>query len=93
LARFGGNLTVIKARRSAYNYFMSVQSEPGSNSTYFDFDEHSLWNTVIVGPYPIVTLAYPSAGAAEKIELTYRSPIYVFVLGSPYWVTIGCSPR
>ena len=30
-----------------YNYFMSVQSEPGGNSTYFDFDEHSLWNTVI----------------------------------------------
>eukprot|EP01052_Picozoa_sp_SAG31_P027453 SAG31_NODE_2572_length_5459_cov_3.008396_5_plen_215_part_00 len=40
-AGFGGNLTVIKARRSAYNYFMSVQSEPGRNSTYFDFDEVS----------------------------------------------------
>ena len=37
-AGFGGNLTVIKARSSAYNYFMSVQSEPGQNSTYFDFD-------------------------------------------------------
>ena len=46
-AGFGGNLTVIKARKSAYNYFMSVQSEPGRNSTYFDFDEGSLWNTVI----------------------------------------------
>lgn len=29
------------------NYFMSVLAEPGVGSQYFDFDQHSLWNTVI----------------------------------------------
>lgn len=38
-----------------FNYFMSVQAEPGLNSKYFDFKESqyndkpmpSIWNTVI----------------------------------------------
>ena len=42
---------------------MSVQSEPGRNSTYFDFDEHSLWNTVIGQDGDITRLLSPPAHA------------------------------
>jgi len=55
LQGFGGNVTIIKGWGSMFNYFMSVQAEPGLNSKYFDFKESqyndkpmpSIWNTVI----------------------------------------------
>jgi hypothetical protein len=57
VAGFGGNVTIIKALGSMFNYFMSVAAEPGSGSKYFDFKESqygdgtnnmpSIWNTVI----------------------------------------------
>ena len=53
----GGNVTVIKAHGSMFNYFMAVSAEPGGGSKYFDFDDSlygdgthnqpSIWNTVI----------------------------------------------
>lgn len=33
--------TVIVGRASGYNWFISVQAEPGAGSTYFDFDNRS----------------------------------------------------
>jgi hypothetical protein len=57
VAGFGGNVTIIKAFGSMFNYFMSVLAEPGGGSKYFDFkpskyktgSKHmpSIWNTVI----------------------------------------------
>ena len=57
VAGFGGNVTIIKALGSMFNYFMSVAAEPGGGSKYFDFKESqygdgtnnmpSIWNTVI----------------------------------------------
>ena len=84
IAGFGGNLTVIKGRSSAYNYFMSVQSEPGRNSTYFDFDEHSLWNTVI-GQDGTFDQSYecptvqPGGTAAQCAGPTTRDPRFIYM--------------
>ena len=47
----GGNTSighiVIAGRGSGYNWFMSVQAEPGAGSSYFDFDNRSEANAVI----------------------------------------------
>lgn len=47
----GGNRsvphTVIVGRGSGYNWFVSVQAEPGIGSSYFDFDSRSEANAVI----------------------------------------------
>lgn len=47
----GGNAstdhTVIAGRGSGYNWFVSVQAEPGPGSRYFDFDNASEANAVI----------------------------------------------
>jgi hypothetical protein len=47
----GGNATTSKAviagRGSGYNWFVSVQAEPGGGSSYFDFDNRSEANAVI----------------------------------------------
>ena len=89
----GGNLTVIKGRRSAeavngfgsaYNYFMSVQAEPGQNSTYFAFDEFSLWNTVI-GQEDTFDESYqcpqlpPGASAIQCAGPTTRDPKFIYL--------------
>ena len=60
VAGFGGNVTIIKAFGSMFNYFLSVSAEPGGGSKYFDFQPSrynhtgegggpmpSIWNTVI----------------------------------------------
>ena len=39
--------TVIAGRGSGYNWFVSVQAEPGGMTSYFDFDNHSEANAVI----------------------------------------------
>ena len=38
---------VIAGRGSGYNWFVSVQAEPGGDTSYFDFDNHSEANAVI----------------------------------------------
>ena len=48
----GGGLTtiprhVIAGRGSGYNWFVSVQAEPGGLTSYFDFDNRSEANAVI----------------------------------------------
>ena len=39
--------TVIAGRGSGYNWFVSVQAEPGGMTSYFDFDNRSEANAVI----------------------------------------------